>query len=76
MVFIKEANFIECIKSQKQTITDAEIEKQVLHCVYIIGYNAARLDRKLKWGSKIERFINDGQANRMLSRPMRSPWHL
>jgi hypothetical protein len=34
------------------------------------------LQRKLEWDPVNERFINDGEANRLLSRPGRGPWHL
>jgi hypothetical protein len=34
------------------------------------------LGRRLKWNPDKEEFVNDEQANRMLSRSMRSPWHL
>jgi predicted dehydrogenase len=37
---------------------------------------AMRLKRKLRWDPVKEMFTGDEQANRMLARPMRSPWHL
>jgi predicted dehydrogenase len=37
---------------------------------------AIRLGQKLQWDPVKEEFINNPAANRMLSRPMRSPWNL
>lgn len=68
-------NFIECVKSRKETI--APIEK--LHrsvSIAHLGNIAMLLGRKLKWNPHKERFVDDAEANRMLSRSMRAPWHL
>jgi hypothetical protein len=35
---------------------------------------AMQLQRKLRWDPKAERFIDDEQANRLLSRAIRAPW--
>ena len=35
---------------------------------------AIRLGRTLRWDPQKEEFIGDAQANRLLTRPMRSPW--
>jgi predicted dehydrogenase len=37
---------------------------------------AMMLGRKLRWDPAAERFIGDEEANRLLSRPMRSPWRI
>ena len=37
---------------------------------------AMRLNRRLQWDPDEESFINDEQANRLLSKPVRTPWHL
>ncbi len=41
-----------------------------------LGNISMLLRRNLKWDPEKEHFPNDEQANRMLSRSMRSPWHL
>jgi predicted dehydrogenase len=70
-----KANFLECIKSQAETV--APVEAGHRSCtVCLLGDIAMRLGRKLKWDPKQEQFTNDAEANRMLSRPMRSPWQL
>ena len=41
-----------------------------------LGAIAVLLNQKLRWDPAAERFGSNDAANRMLSRPMRSPWHL
>lgn len=68
-------NFLDCIKSRKETICPAEIGHRSIS-VALLGEIAMLTGRKLHWDPENERFINDDEANRLLSRPMRSPWHL
>jgi len=70
-----KANFLECIKSRAETIASVEVGHRSC-TVCLLGDIAMRLGQKLKWDPQQERFLNNEQANRMLSRPMRSPWHL
>jgi predicted dehydrogenase len=68
-------NFIESVKSRQQPICPVDIgvrSDTICHLDDI----AIRLGRKLRWDPEKEQFVNYEQANRMLSRPMRSPWHL
>ncbi|MFQ6035919.1 MAG: Gfo/Idh/MocA family oxidoreductase [Sedimentisphaerales bacterium] len=70
-----KANFLECIKSRAETVAPVEVGHRSC-TVCLLGDIAMRLGQKLKWDPEQERFINDTEANRMRSRPMRSPWHL
>jgi len=70
-----KANWLECIKSRTETIAPAEIGHRSC-TVCLLGDIAMRLGRKLKWNPETEQFVNDDAANRMLWRPMRSPWRL
>jgi predicted dehydrogenase len=68
-------NFLDCIKTRQQTITPCETAHRsasVGHLAMI----AIQLGRKVQWNPAHERFINDQGATRLLSRPMRDPWHL
>jgi predicted dehydrogenase len=68
-------NFLDCVKSRKETIAPAEVAHRSIS-VGLLGEIAMLTERKLQWNPDKEIFLNDEQANRMLSRPMRSPWHL
>ena len=68
-------NFIECVRSRKETISPIDAASRSDTICHLDDI-AMRLGRKLKWDPQNEVFINDQQANRMLGRPMRSPWHL
>jgi hypothetical protein len=44
--------------------------------VCLLGHIAMQLGRRLRWDPVAERFVGDAEADRMLGRPMRSPWQL
>ncbi|MCP4611526.1 MAG: Gfo/Idh/MocA family oxidoreductase [Planctomycetes bacterium] len=71
----EQRNFLDCVKSRKDCYFPPEIGHRCFTIAHI-GNISMLLGRKLKWNPDKERFINDEQANRMLSRFMRSPWRL
>jgi predicted dehydrogenase len=68
-------NFLDCVRSRAETITPARIAHRSIMIGHL-GLIAMKLGRKVRWDPEAERFINDPEADRLLSRPMRSPWHL
>ncbi|HOX38965.1 MAG TPA: Gfo/Idh/MocA family oxidoreductase [Candidatus Brocadiia bacterium] len=71
----QHGNFIECVKSRMRPSTPAEIAHRSISVAHL-GNIAMKLGRKLKWDPEGETFPEDTEANRLLSRPKRSPWHL
>ncbi len=71
----EQRNFLDCIKSRKACYFPPEIGQRCFAIAHI-GNISMMLGRKLRWNPQKEEFVNDEQANRMLSRSMRSPWHL
>jgi predicted dehydrogenase len=68
-------NWIECVKSGKSTICPAEIGHRSATVCHLgnIGY---RLRRILTWDPAKERFVNDAEANRLLTEEPREAWRL
>lgn len=68
-------NWIDAIRSRKKPICDVEIGHRSATVCELgqIGYD---LRRPLNWDPVKERFINDDEANKLLSRPLRDPWKL
>jgi len=71
----EQRNFLDCVRSRKQCYFPPE-KGQRCFAIAHIGNISILLGRKLKWNPDKEQFVNDEQANKMLSRSMRSPWHL
>jgi len=71
----EQRNFLDCVKSRKNCYFPPEIGQRCFTIAHI-GNISMLLGRKLRWNPDNERFINDEQANRMLSRAMRSPWRI
>jgi len=70
-----QQNFLDCVKSRQKTITPIEVACRSIS-VGLLGEIAMQLDRKVQWDPAKEEFVNDPEAARLLSRPMRAPWHL
>jgi len=69
----QHGNWLDCIKSRKEPISPVEIGHRAC-TVCLIIHIGMKLGRKLDWDPVKERFINDDEANRWLSRPQRKPY--
>lgn len=70
-----QANFIECVKSRKPTITPVETAHHSAIPGHL-GLISMLVGRKIKWDNKKEKIMGDSDASKLLSRPYRSPWKL
>ena len=68
-------NFLDAVKTRARTIAPPEVAHRSTTICHA-GNICLLLGRKLKWDPEAEQFLNDPEANRMMSRTMRSPWHL
>lgn len=67
-------NWVDCMKSRELPIADVEIGHRsvsVCHLANICGQSG----RKLIWDADRELFVNDIEANKMLDRGERAPYH-
>ena len=69
----QHGNWLDCIKSRELTISPAEVAHRSCSAC-LVGHIAMKIPRKLYWDPVNERFKNDDEANRMLSRSQREPW--
>ncbi|MCY2953580.1 MAG: Gfo/Idh/MocA family oxidoreductase [Planctomycetota bacterium] len=68
-------DFILCVKTRQKPFQNAEVAHRAASCCHL-GNICYWLNRPLKWDPAKEDFINDAEASRWLSRPMRAPWIL
>jgi len=69
------ADWLNAIRTRSKPICDIEIGCRSVTVCHL-GNIAHELMRPLKWDPEKEVFTGDDQANRLLSKAMRSPWHL
>ena len=68
-------SFLDCVKSRQRPSADVEEgHRSAVMCH--LGNISTRLGRSLKWDAGAERVVGDHEANQMLERPYRAPWHL
>ncbi len=66
-------NWLESIRDKKEPIAPVEVAHRSCSAC-LLHHIAMKLDRRLKWDPDKEKFINDDEANKMLSRPQRKPY--
>ncbi len=69
------ADWLTAIRTRSRPICDVDTGR---HSVIVchLGNIAYQLGRKLQWDPAKERITNDPEVGRLLTRSMRSPWHL
>ena len=68
-------NFLNCVKTRAEPVEPVEIGHRTASLCHL-GNIALKLMRKLQWDPDREEFPNDDEANQMVSRVLRAPWHL
>jgi len=68
-------NFEACLRSRELPICDVEIGHRSITACHLANI-ACWLDRTVHWDPEKEQVLNDPEAARCLSRPMRPPWRL
>lgn len=67
------ADWIDAVRTRRQPIASAPVGHRS-NSACIVSWIAMKLGRPLEWDAKAERFVNDDEANAMLSRPEREPY--
>jgi predicted dehydrogenase len=69
------SNFLECIRTRRQTICNPDTALYTMNAVLIGGISLG-LKRNLTWDPVKAEFPGDAEANRLLSYTPRPPWRL
>lgn len=70
------ANWVECLRQRKDPICTAEVGHRSVTVCHLGNISLRMGGRRLAWDPQSERFVDDEEANKMLSRPLRAPWKL
>jgi len=68
-------NFLDAIKARSNPVSPIDTAVQSDFISHLSDI-AVRTGHKIKWDPKKEEIVGDDVASRMLTRAMRSPWHL
>jgi predicted dehydrogenase len=68
-------NFLECIRSRKETITPVEVAHRSIS-VGLLGEIAMTTKQKIQWDPDKEKIIKNAEASNLLMRSFREPWKI
>ncbi len=66
-------NWLESVRSRKRPLAPADVAHRS-NTACIVSWIAMKLGRPLEWDPKREQFVNDAEANAMLTREEREPY--
>ena len=69
------ADFLNSIRSQTPTVSPVDVAVQSDFISHLCDI-AVRTGERIRWDPEQETILNGGQAQRMMDRILRSPWHL
>ena len=67
--------FLECVRSRRRTLTPPEVALRSATPGYL-GLISMLVGHKVRWDPQAQKIIGDSEAERLLSRSMRSPYRL
>lgn len=67
--------FAEAVKTRQQPGGNPEAAHRAATIVHLANI-AIRIGRKIRFDPATEQIVGDEEANRLVSQPMRAPWHL
>jgi predicted dehydrogenase len=68
-------DFFDCVVSRKNPVSNVECQHRSVSTCHL-GNIALKLGRKLNWDPDKEEFVNDPEANGLLSRPQRAGYEV
>ena len=68
-------DFVDCIKSRRPTVNPVESAIRS-DTISHLSDLCIRLGRPLQWDPHKEQIVDDAEATRLLTRPLRAPWKL
>ena len=71
----RAGSFEQCIRTREETLCPPEAAHRTTTVCHLANI-CMLLGRKVRWDPKKELFLDDPEANRLISRAMRSPWRL
>ena len=66
-------NWLECVRSRQTPLAPAPVAHRS-NTACVLSWIAMKLQRPLTWDAEAERFVDDAEAQGMLSRPERAPY--
>ena len=68
-------DFLESVRRRRPCIANEVVAHRTMTTNHVVNLSML-LKRNVKWDPDKEQCVNDAEANRMLSRALRAPWHL